>query len=179
MNKANRHTVEGAACRAFWEAGVSRAGTFQAMNPREIARHHLERFVRIDSLSRAVSTFCLSGLTWVCSSGRYSFLFAVSGLQIKQSGCQWSSSSWKNLLGAQHLLLLNFKIRNTSLVFQCLGLADDVVIRMHLDQRAQFDGELPEGCWRNFDDFFVCAQGNTEWVYFCGHPKLSCLEVCS
>lgn len=111
------------------------------MNHREIAYHRLESFARIDSLSPAVSTFCLFGLTWVCSSGRYSFRFAVSGLQIKQSGCQWSSSSWKNLLGTQHLLLLNFKIRNTSLVFQCLGLADDV-IRMHLGQRAQFDGEL-------------------------------------
>lgn len=87
-------------------------------------------------------SFFLSGLTWVCSSGSYSFLSAVSGLQIKQSGCQWSSSSWKNLLGAQHLFLLNFKIRNTSLVFQCLRLADDAVIRMHLGQRAHFDGEL-------------------------------------
>lgn len=43
----------------------------------------------------------------------------------------------------QHVLLLNFKIRNTNLVLQRLRLEDDV-IRIHLSKKAHFGVNWPK-----------------------------------
>lgn len=154
--------------------------SFHAMNRRENSPSSVQNFITIYSLSWATSIFCLSALTWVCNSGRHIFLFTISGLQIKQSGCQGSSSSWKNLMVIQHLLLLNFKIRNTNLVLQCLGLEDDIVTRMRLGQKAHFGGKLAKRTLALFWSLFcLCSRKLWTRIFLWSPQVLSCLEICS